>query len=103
MSSLKATRSWWPILSKPPRPMARSVGIGSRRAVSNVVGGSPPPLLGSGAGEKAEQVQVVGRHGYPRCIYHDVSGQTLIEQWTVHQADHAWSGGSPSGSYTDPQ
>src|SRR2546430_13378318 len=43
-----------------------------------------------------------GGHAYTRCIYHDVSGQTLIEQWTVHQADHAWSGGSPSGSFTDP-
>ena len=36
-------------------------------------------------------------------IYHDVSGRALMEQWTVHQAGHGWSGGSPSGSFTDPQ
>ena len=54
--------------------------------------------LGSVPGVKAEQGQVAGGHAYTRCIYNDVSGQTLIEQWTVHQAGHAWSGGSPCGS-----
>jgi poly(hydroxyalkanoate) depolymerase family esterase len=58
--------------------------------------------LGSVPGVKAEQGQVAGGHAYTRCIYHDVSGQTLMEQWTIRQAGHAWSGGSPSGSYTDP-
>src|SRR4051794_6056158 len=47
--------------------------------------------------------QVPGGHRYTRRVYSDRDGTPLVEQWTIHQAGHAWSGGSPDGSYTDPQ
>ena len=50
-----------------------------------------------------ERGQVPGGHAYTRMIYHDAGGRAMAERWIVHQAGHAWCGGSPAGSYTDPQ
>jgi poly(hydroxyalkanoate) depolymerase family esterase len=47
--------------------------------------------------------RVPGGHQYTRRVYPDRGGTPLVEQWTIHQAGHAWSGGSPHGTYTDSQ
>jgi poly(hydroxyalkanoate) depolymerase family esterase len=40
---------------------------------------------------------------YSRKTYRDVDGDVVAEQWIVHGGSHAWSGGSPVGTYTDAQ
>jgi len=50
-----------------------------------------------------QQGQVPNGHAYSRIIYRNTSEQIILEQWRIHGAGHAWSGGSASGSYTDPK
>ena len=40
---------------------------------------------------------------YSRRAYADGQGVERAEQWTIHGAGHAWSGGDRAGSYTDPR
>ena len=44
-----------------------------------------------------------GGMGYTRTVHADASGRAPLEQWVLHGAGHAWSGGSPAGPYTDPR
>jgi poly(hydroxyalkanoate) depolymerase family esterase len=44
-----------------------------------------------------------GRRPCTRIVVREPAGRILAESWTVHGAGHAWSGGDPAGSYTDPR
>jgi poly(hydroxyalkanoate) depolymerase family esterase len=46
--------------------------------------------------------RVPGGHVFTRTVHTDASGRGIFEHWKIHGAGHAWSGGSPAGSYTDP-
>jgi poly(3-hydroxybutyrate) depolymerase len=49
-----------------------------------------------------EHGDAAGR-AYTRTTYRDTAGNRVLEQWLVHGASHAWSGGSTDGSFTDPR
>lgn len=38
---------------------------------------------------------------FSRTIYADGTNHPVVERWVLHGAGHAWSGGSPRGSFTD--
>ena len=44
-----------------------------------------------------------GGISYTRSVQADASGRSMLEQWVLHGAGHAWSGGSTAGSYTEPR
>lgn len=44
-----------------------------------------------------------GGASYTREVWRDGAGCVRAENWTIEGAGHAWAGGSPAGSYTDPR
>ena len=103
--------------SQPPRLPARPVPLivfhGDQDAVvapANAAGLIKSALAAAGPnqgpGTRPTTVtggQAPGGHAYTRACYQDPAGATLAECWTIHQSGHAWSGGLPHGSYTDPR
>jgi poly(hydroxyalkanoate) depolymerase family esterase len=52
--------------------------------------------------QKTVQKRTTGNgREYTVTIYRTPTRRPVIEQWELHGAGHAWSGGSPTGSYTD--
>ena len=67
--------------------------------------------LGQGAvRSEVQQGQSPAGQAYTRTLFHAPQATSAgdandvrIEQWTLHGAGHAWSGGTASGSHTDPR
>lgn len=67
------------------RALAELMGLGER---------------GTGDGEREETEH--GQYRTIRTIYRDGLGSPVIESWMIEGLAHAWSGGSPEGTWTDP-
>jgi poly(3-hydroxybutyrate) depolymerase len=44
-----------------------------------------------------------GGMSFIRTIHTDDTGLSVLEQWVLQGAGHAWSGGSAAGTYTEPR
>jgi poly(hydroxyalkanoate) depolymerase family esterase len=60
-------------------------------------------VLNSNTTATVERGRVPDGHAYTRTVHRDAADRSIFEQWVIHGAGHAWSGGSPIGSYTDPR
>jgi poly(hydroxyalkanoate) depolymerase family esterase len=63
-------------------------------------------LIARGASRAAKEIviepgRVPDGHAYTRTVHQRADGSPQAEQWLIHGAGHAWSGGSARGSYTD--
>lgn len=58
----------------------------------------------AGAGLRQTQSRGQSEKGvhYTRIVHTGDDGKPRLEQWVLHGAGHAWSGGSSAGSFTDP-
>lgn len=75
-------------------------------ADATVHSGNADQLIAACAGPAApvetQRLQRGSERACTRHIYSDpASGEVIAENWLVHGAPHAWSGGSLRGSYTD--
>jgi poly(hydroxyalkanoate) depolymerase family esterase len=52
---------------------------------------------------RTAEAEVAAGPGWTRRVYRGRDGRVVAEWWTIHGLGHAWSGGSPHGSYTDPR
>jgi poly(hydroxyalkanoate) depolymerase family esterase len=78
---------------------------GDRDTTVNLVNGDEVITQSKAAAYlRAEVIQgEAGGLHYTRTLHVDEGGQPVLEQWVLHGAGHAWSGGSTVGTYTDPR
>ncbi|WP_262271761.1 extracellular catalytic domain type 1 short-chain-length polyhydroxyalkanoate depolymerase [Microvirga yunnanensis] len=88
------------------QPVPTIVFHGDRDTTVNPINGDQVAAQ-SGAGSDLRTTvsrgQASGGINYTRAVACDDNGHPMLEHWVLHGAGHAWSGGSPSGSYTEPR
>jgi poly(hydroxyalkanoate) depolymerase family esterase len=88
------------------RPVPTIVFHGDRDTTVSLVNGDQVIAQSKAGADLRTAVshgQAEGGTTYTRTVQADGGGRPILEQWVLHGTGHAWSGGSPTGSYTDPR
>jgi poly(hydroxyalkanoate) depolymerase family esterase len=92
--------------SEAKHPLPTIVFHGDRDTTVNPINGDQviaQSRAGSDLRTEVSRGQAPGGIRYTRTVACDESGRPMLEHWVLHGAGHAWSGGSSSGSYTEPK
>jgi poly(hydroxyalkanoate) depolymerase family esterase len=105
-SAFAAMRQGGSNLTGSSRPIPTIVFHGDRDKVVDRINGDQVIAQFKASADRPEAA-VRGRSeggiAYTKSQEIDSSGRVTQEHWVLHEAGHAWSGGSPAGSYTDPR
>ena len=106
-SAFEAMRRGVQVASMPPARAAPPVIVfhGDQDTTVHPINGHHIVAAHSAAAAAPQRERLRSENGrdYTRALYRDAGGHVTAEHWTVHGQGHAWSGGSPNGSYTDPK
>jgi poly(hydroxyalkanoate) depolymerase family esterase len=109
MSAMRSGRPPSPAASAHPsaRPIRTIVFHGDRDKIVNPVNGEFVVAQGHANAALLATRSVEGRAPgglrYTQTIHLGAENSALSAKWVIHGAGHAWSGGSPNGSYTEPR
>lgn len=79
-----------------------TVHVSNGAAIIEAARSTNGEATGSMPSARAAEGQSSQGQRYTRTVYTDGAGRSMAEYWQLHGAGHAWAGGSPRGSYTDP-
>jgi poly(hydroxyalkanoate) depolymerase family esterase len=90
---------------RPGGPVPTIVFHGDRDTTVNPVNGDQVIAQAAAADLRTtvDRGEASGGMSYTRTVHADRTGRAVLEQWMLHGAGHAWSGGSTAGSYADPR
>ncbi|MDB5856379.1 MAG: Esterase, depolymerase [Ramlibacter sp.] len=102
-SALAAMRSGGAAAKSAPSGRPTIVFHGDADGTVHPINGTHVVAASVAAGKDVEvdRQRAPGGRAYTRQLHRAANGKVKAEHWVVHGSAHAWSGGSPEGSYTD--